>query len=63
MADANPKIDADPRHCSVFRTDDTGNTFLVRDGLTQDEAELLAAEFAARGHKQTYWIERDRESK
>lgn len=41
---------------SVWRTDDTGNSFLVREHLTRDEAERVVAEFTARGHKQTYWI-------
>ena len=43
---------------SVWRIDDNGNTFLVRDGLSHDEAERLVAEFTARGHKQMYWAER-----
>jgi UDP-N-acetyl-2-amino-2-deoxyglucuronate dehydrogenase len=42
---------------AVWRTDDTGNTFLVRDNLTRDEAQRLVAEFEARGHKQTYFTE------
>jgi UDP-N-acetyl-2-amino-2-deoxyglucuronate dehydrogenase len=41
---------------SVWRTD-TGNTFLVRDGLTRERAEELVAEFEARGHKQTYFAQ------
>ncbi|MBN9120346.1 MAG: hypothetical protein J0I06_14510 [Planctomycetes bacterium] len=45
---------------SVWRTDDTGNTFLVRDGLTHEAAQQLVAEFEARGHKQTYWVEREK---
>ena len=42
---------------SVWRTDDTGNTFLVRDNLSHEEATQLVAEFEARGHKQTYFVE------
>lgn len=42
---------------AVWRIDDNGNTFLVRGGLTRAEAEQVAAEFAARGHKQMYWVE------
>lgn len=42
----------------VWRTDDAGNTFLVRDELTRAEAERLVAEFEARGHKQTYFAEK-----
>jgi hypothetical protein len=42
---------------AVRRLDDNGNTFVVREGLARAEAERLAAEFEARGHKQTYWAE------
>lgn len=48
------------RQWSVYRIDDRGNTFLVRDRLDRDEAERLVVEFTARGHKQMYWTERDR---
>ena len=44
---------------AVWRIDDNGNTFVVRDGLTRDEADRVVAEFTARGHKQTYWAERE----
>jgi hypothetical protein len=44
---------------SVWRMDETGNRFLVRGRLTREEAEHLAAEFEARGHKQTYWAEKE----
>ncbi|MFI6152181.1 SPOR domain-containing protein [Kitasatospora sp. NPDC051170] len=41
----------------VMRQDDNGNRFLVAAGLERAEAERLAAEFEARGHKQLYWVE------
>ncbi|MFF3594978.1 SPOR domain-containing protein [Kitasatospora indigofera] len=41
----------------VMRQDDNGNRYLVAGGLDQAEAERLAAEFEARGHKQLYWVE------
>jgi UDP-N-acetyl-2-amino-2-deoxyglucuronate dehydrogenase len=44
---------------AVWRIDDNANTFLVRGGLERAEAERLAAEFTARGHKQMYWVERE----
>jgi 8-oxo-dGTP pyrophosphatase MutT (NUDIX family) len=44
----------------VRRVDDNGNAFVVRGGLGRAEAEGLAAEFEARGHKQTYWVEPER---
>ncbi len=45
---------------SVWRTDDTGNTFVVRENLTRADAERLVTEFEARGHKQTYWAGRQK---
>ena len=42
----------------VWRIDDNGNTFIVREHLTQDEADRVVVEFTARGHKQMYWAER-----
>lgn len=44
---------------AVHRQDDNGNRFVVRAGLAREEAERLAAELEARGHKQLYWIERE----
>jgi L-amino acid N-acyltransferase YncA len=58
MRDATDTRPAD--RWAVWRTDDTGNSFVVRDRLTRDEAARVAAEFEARGHKQTYWIEPER---
>jgi hypothetical protein len=55
-----PTPESIPEIWSVWRTDDTGNSFLVREHLSRDEAERVVAEFTARGHKQTYWIERER---
>lgn len=48
---------ADPAW-AVWRMDDAGNRFVVRERLTREAAERLVDEFAARGHKQTYWSER-----
>ncbi len=45
---------------AVWRTDDTGNTFVVRERLTHAEALRVVAEFEARGHKQTYYAEREK---
>ena len=42
---------------AVWRTDDTGDTFVVREHLTHEEALRVVAEFEARGHKQTYFAE------
>jgi hypothetical protein len=47
---------------SVWRTDDNGNTFLVRDGLAHEQAQRLVAEFTARGHKQLYFAQKSEES-
>src|SRR5262249_52777698 len=45
---------------TVWRIDDNGSTFVVRAGLSREEAERLVAEFTTRGHKQTYWAESER---
>lgn len=45
---------------AVFRQDDTGNQYMVKDDLTRDESERLAAEMEASGHKQTYWVQQRR---
>ena len=42
---------------AVHRQDDNGNRFVVQTGLSREEAEQLATEFEARGHKQVYWAE------
>jgi hypothetical protein len=44
---------------AVWRIDDNGNTFAVRQSLSREEAARLVAELEARGHKQTYWAEQD----
>ena len=43
---------------SVWRLDDNNNAFLVRDGLTEEEAQALVREYEARGHRQAYCVER-----
>lgn len=44
---------------SVWRLDDNNNAFLVRDGLTEEEAQALMREYERRGHRQAYWVERE----
>lgn len=44
---------------SVWRIDDNGNVYLVREQLTEANARQIAAEFEARGHKQMYWVAED----
>lgn len=61
MPESNDEPGAREANWCVWRTDDTGNTFLVRDGLSREEAERLVAEFEARGHKQTYFAEQQRD--
>jgi putative RNA 2'-phosphotransferase len=39
----------------VWRQDDNGNRFVVARRAFRAEAEALAGEMEARGHKQTYW--------
>jgi hypothetical protein len=45
------------RKYAVLRQDDNGNQFVVEAGLSRDEAERLAHDLEARGHKQLYWVE------
>ncbi len=40
---------------SVYRQDDNGNKFLVKDKLNKSEADKLVQEFS-KGHKQYYWV-------
>jgi hypothetical protein len=40
----------------VWRQDDNGNRYEVARRESRAAAEELAAEFEARGHKQTYWV-------
>jgi hypothetical protein len=40
----------------LWRQDDNGNRFLVSAGHSRAEADRLAADFEARGHKQMYWV-------
>jgi hypothetical protein len=44
----------------VWRQDDLGNQYVVSTGHAREEAERIARELEARGHKQTYWTSRDR---
>jgi hypothetical protein len=43
---------------SVWRLDDNNNEFLVRDGLTEEEALALVREYEGKGHRQAYWVKR-----
>ena len=55
---AVPMHDLDSRsNWTVYRIDDNGNTFVVREHISRAEAQRLVAEFEARGHKQMYWAE------
>jgi hypothetical protein len=37
----------------------TNNEFLVRDGLTEEEALALVREYEGRGHRQAYWVKQE----
>lgn len=43
-------------HWSVYRQGDDGNQFVIKSGLTRQQADQLVEEFEARGHKQLYWV-------
>lgn len=52
-----PEQDVDPAPTyELHHVDDNGNEFVVKTGLTREEAERLAAEYEARPHKQMYWV-------
>jgi hypothetical protein len=40
---------------SVWRQDDNGNIYLVKDRLTEVDAFSLVREYEEKGHKQSYW--------
>ncbi len=42
----------------VWRLDDNGNEFQVREFASRRNAEAYRDELAAKGHKQTYWVRR-----
>lgn len=48
-----------PLRFGVWRQDDHGHRVRIDRGLLEAEARRLVAELESRGHKQTYWIERD----
>ena len=45
------------RRWRVTRQDDNGNVFVVAEVVGEQAARDLAAEYEARGHKQTYSVE------
>ena len=40
---------------SVWRQDDNGNVFLVKDRLTESDALRMVRDYEGKGHKQTFW--------
>jgi hypothetical protein len=45
---------------TVKRMDTHGNIFTVKEGMTYNQAKLLADHMESLGHKQTYWVEEDK---
>jgi hypothetical protein len=41
---------------SVWRRDDNGNIFLIKDGLDENDAFRIVRELEDTGHKQSYWV-------
>ncbi|MBL8264162.1 MAG: hypothetical protein JNM58_17250 [Xanthomonadaceae bacterium] len=54
----DPAASAAGDHWCVMRQDDNGHVAMIVDGLDREAAQAIAADFEARGHKQTYWIRR-----
>ena len=46
----------------LWRQDDNGNISLVKDKLKKNEAEQLCQHYEAKGHKQTYWVQRENDT-
>lgn len=42
---------------AVMRADDNGNEVEVTRAATREEAERIARDYEARGHRQIYWVE------
>jgi hypothetical protein len=60
MSDSMPGVAPEVRgRWIVYRLDDNGNTFIVQENLSREEAEALVALFQARGHKQLYWAQEE----
>jgi hypothetical protein len=59
-SDSTAPASGQERTWVVHRQDDNGCRFVVRVGLSREEAERLVKEFEALGHKQTYWAEPER---
>jgi hypothetical protein len=45
---------------SVCRQDDNGTQFVVESGLNREAANKRVAWYETLGHKQTYWVEADK---
>jgi hypothetical protein len=60
LAADSPERGRELNSWSVWRIDVNGNTFVVRDQLSKEEADRLVEEYTLRGHKQTYWAEQER---
>ena len=41
----------------VLRLDDNDQRYLVTECSSEAEAQRIAAEYTAKGHKQCYWVE------
>ena len=53
-SDPEPRPSGSSELWTVYRQDDNGNVFVVKDNVTREEAERLVALYESRGHKQSY---------
>ncbi len=58
MTRPSPPADAALPVWSVVRLDDNGNRFLVSTGHTYTDAQAIADDFQAKGHRQLYEVKR-----
>ncbi len=49
---------AEQQRWCLIRLDDNGNEFVVQADLSRAQAQALARQYEARGHKQSYWVRR-----
>jgi len=50
-----------PVHWLLKRQDDNGNQFVMERFDTEEKAVERMQHFQSKGHKQTYWVEREGE--
>jgi len=50
------KADNEKVYYTLYRQDDNGNIFIIKNNLSREKAMQMMKELEDRGHKQMYWI-------